>query len=97
MPQSQQKSSAFLVSWNVFLKEASMVNSVDPNQTAPIGAVCSGSTLFAFILNSTVVLGNYLQQTASADDIFKCIFFLEALRVDYILLHNPIYSKFGAS
>ena len=28
-----------------------MVNSVDPDQTAPIGAVCSGSTLFASILN----------------------------------------------
>ena len=27
-----------------------MGNSVDPDQTAPIGAVCSGSTLFASIL-----------------------------------------------
>ena len=27
-----------------------MANSVDPDQTAPIGAVCSGSTLFACIL-----------------------------------------------
>ena len=26
-------------------------NSVDSDQTAPIGAVCSGSTLFATILN----------------------------------------------
>ena len=53
-----------------------MTKSVDPDQTAPIGAVCSGSTLFASILNSSVMLGNYLQQTASAEDIFKCIFFL---------------------
>ena len=53
-----------------------MANSVDPDQTAPIGAVCSGSTLFASILNSSVILGNYLQQTISADDIFSfgCIF-----------------------
>ena len=51
-----------------------MANSVDPDQTAPIGAVCSGSTLFASILNSPVMLGNYLQQTASADNIFICIF-----------------------
>ena len=29
--------------------------SVDPDQTAPIGAVCSGSTLFASILNSSVM------------------------------------------
>ena len=52
-----------------------MANSVDPDQTASIGAVCSGSTLFASILNSSVMLGNYLQQTTSADDIFRCIFF----------------------
>ena len=39
-----------------------MANSVDPDQTAPIGAVCSGSTLFASILNSSVILVNYLQQ-----------------------------------
>ena len=59
-----------------------MANSVDPEQTAPIGAVCSGSTLFASILNSSVMLGNYLQQTTSADDIFRWIFFLGALMVN---------------
>ena len=59
-----------------------MANSVDPDQTAPMGAVCSGSMLFASILNSSVVLGNYLQQTTSADNIFRCIFFLGALRVN---------------
>ena len=58
-----------------------MANSVDPDQTAPIGAVCSGSTLFASILNLSVMLGNFLHQTTSADDIFRCIFFLGALRV----------------
>ena len=51
-----------------------MANSVNPDQTAPIGAVCFGSTLFASILNSPVIVGNYLQQTTSADDIFRCIF-----------------------
>ena len=51
-----------------------MANSVDPDQTAPIGVVCSGSTLFASILNLSVMLGNYLQQTTSADNIFRCIF-----------------------
>ena len=45
-----------------------------------LGAVCSGSTLFASILSLSVMLGNYLQQMASADDIFRCIF-LGALRV----------------
>ena len=53
-----------------------MVNSVDPDQTAPIGAVCSGSTLLASKLNSSVMLCNYLQLATSADDIFRCIFFL---------------------
>ena len=33
-----------------------MANRVDPDQTAPIGAVCSGSTLFATILNLSVML-----------------------------------------
>ena len=74
----------------MFKKPPSMSNSMDPDQNAPIGAVCSwspdqnaplgavcsGSTLFASILNSSVMLGNYLQQTTSADDILRCIFFL---------------------
>ena len=51
-----------------------MENSVDPDKTAPIGAHCSGSTLFASILNSQEMLGNYLQQMTTADDIFRCIF-----------------------
>ena len=53
---------------------ASMANSVNPDQTALIEAVCSGSTLFASILNSSEMLGNYLQQTTLAGDIFRCIF-----------------------
>ena len=53
-----------------------MANSVDPDQTAPTGTVCSGSTLFASILNLSAMQGNYLQQTTSADNIFRCIFFL---------------------
>ena len=53
-----------------------MANTQDLDQTAPIGAVCSGSMQFASILYSSVMLGNYLQQTTSADDILRCIFFL---------------------
>ena len=49
----------------------SMTNSMDPDQTAPIG-----STLFACIFNLSVMLGNYLQQTTSADVIFQMHFFL---------------------
>ena len=51
-----------------------MANSVDPDQTAT-----AGSTLFASILNKSVMLGNYLQRTTTADDIF-----LSALRVTQI-------------
>ena len=53
-----------------------MANSVDPDQTAPIGAVCSGSMLFASIL---YFVGN-LRQTFAADDFsrrhFQIHFFL---------------------
>ena len=52
-----------------------MANSVDPDQQSVL------ATPFAFILNSSVMLGNYLQQTTSAGDIFRCIFFLCVLRV----------------
>ena len=58
-----------------------MTNSVDPDQTAPVGAVCSGSTLFASILNLSVMLGNYLQQMTSVEDIFRKKIILGALRV----------------
>ena len=60
-----------------------MANSVDPDQTAPIGAVCSGSTLYATILNSSVMLGYFF----AADDFsrrhFHMHFFLGALRVKF--------------
>ena len=47
-----------------------MANSVDPDQTAPIGEVCSGPTLFASLLNLSAMLGNYLQQTTFSDAFF---------------------------
>ena len=50
-----------------------MANSVDPDQ---IGAVCSWSTLFASIRNSSIMVGIYLQQATSADDISDAILFL---------------------
>ena len=40
-----------------------MANNVDPDQTAPIEAVCSGYMLFASIINLSVIIGNYLQRT----------------------------------
>ena len=42
-----------------------MANSVDPDQNAPKGAVCSGSMLFASILNLSVML---VRQFFAADD-----------------------------
>ena len=60
-----------------------MANSVDPDQTAPIGAVCSGSTLFASILK---FVSNVRQ--LFADDFsrrhFQMHFFLGVLRVKCI-------------
>ena len=58
-----------------------MANSVDPNQTAPIGAVCFGSTLFASKHKSSVMLGNYLQQKLQQTT-FSDAFFHGALRVN---------------
>ena len=63
-----------------------MANSVDPDQSAPIGAVCSGSTLFASLLNLSVMLAKYFQQTTSADNIFRCIFFLALSTVSFVWL-----------
>ena len=79
-----------------------MANSVDPDQTAPIGAVqtapigavCSGSTLFACIpkfASITVVFGNYLQQTTSADDIFRCIILTQGNSMLLSNLSTKIY------
>ena len=69
MRQSQQKSSAFLVCSNV--------------KEAPIGAVCSGSTLFASILLKFV---SNARQLFAADDFSRRhfqmhFFFLGALMV----------------
>ena len=61
-----------------------MANSADPDQTAPLGAVCCGSTLFASILNLSVMLW----QLFAGDDFsrrhFQMHFFLDALRVNYV-------------
>ena len=53
---------------------------MDPDQTAPIGAVCSGSTLFASILNSSVMVGNYFAANDFSRRYFQIHFFLGALR-----------------
>ena len=55
-------------------------------------AVCFGSTLFASILILSVMLGNYLQQTTSADDIFSCMFFLalKGLRMIFRVNKNSV-------
>ena len=72
-----------------------MANGMDLDQTAPIGAVCSGSMLFASILNSSVMLGNYLQQTTSADVIFQMHFFLGTLRANCLTVLSDFIWDFG--
>ena len=54
-----------------------MANSVDPDQTAPIGAVCSGSMLFASILKGDI----------SRFSIFLCKFHLYVRF--YVFIKNP--------
>ena len=49
-----------------------MANSVKPEQTAPQSV--PGLHCLLLYLNSSFMLGNYLQQTTSAEDIFRCIF-----------------------
>ena len=65
MRQSQQMSSAEM------FKKPLWQNSVDSVQTAPIGAVCSGSMPFASNFNLSVILGNYLQQTTFSNAFFS--------------------------
>ena len=68
-----------------------MANSVDPDQTAPIEAVCSGSMRFASILIRNV------RQLFTADNFsrrhFQIHFFLGTLRVNtkkYLLLGSKL-------
>ena len=68
--------------WTLIIREASSPRSIlfltlnAPIAKKVVGAVCAESTMFASILNSSVMLGNYLQQKTSADYIFRCFFFL---------------------
>ena len=68
-----------------------MANSVDPDQTAPIGAVCSGSTLFASILKFV----SNARHLFAADDFtrrhFKMHFCLGALRVKTFTIPSKHY------
>ena len=52
-----------------------MANSVDPDQTAPKEQSDLGPPCLLLCLNLSVMLGNYLQQTTSADIIFQMHFF----------------------
>ena len=64
-----------------------MANSVDPDQTAPIGAVCSLSTLFASILNFV----SNVRQLFAADDFsrrhFQMHFFLALLGLTHYIVY----------
>ena len=56
-----------------------MANSVDPDQTAPIGAVCSGSTLFASILNFSKCLAIFCRRRLQQKTFSDALFFLALL------------------
>ena len=61
---------------------------VDPDQTASIGAVCSGSTLFASLLNLSIVYRQLFAADHFSIRLFSDAVFLGALRVKLILC-NP--------
>ena len=79
-----------------------MTNSVDPEQTAAIGAVCSGSTLFASMLNLSVMLGNYfypifcahliifiiITSTPTLECLHCVVCVKSVIQTDFIPLHN---------
>ena len=65
--------------WNVL--EASSTNSVDPDQTAPIGAVWSGSTLFASLLALVNNVRKSMQQKTDRQQ-------FSALRFNSMVLGN---------
>ena len=74
-----------------------MANSVDPVQTAPIGAVCSGSTLFPSIPNRSVMHGKDFSRRH-----FQMHFFLGALRVNVnvisgLSIHLYLYFAYASS
>ena len=73
----------------LFSRLLKCLRSLFDKQSGP-RSVCYVSTLFASILNLSVMLGNYLQQTTSADNIFRC--FLGALRVK--LFRENVYHRF---
>ena len=50
--------------------EASLTNSVDPDQAAPF----EHRTFAPYTQNTPTKSGNHMQQTTFADDIFGCIF-----------------------
>ena len=58
-----------------------MANSVEPD--------CSGFTLFASILNLSLIIDNHLQQTTSADNIFRCILRVKNILYRYLHVYMP--------
>ena len=81
-------SSVYVVCW-IFLQTFQtyfciQANSVDPDQTAPKGAVWSGSTLFAEVTFN--VTSRRQKQTTKV--------VIGALRVNFLTCHNLIFVKF---
>ena len=75
-----------------------MANSVDPDQTTPIGAVCSGSTLFAFYgqisVIRTSIIRNYwvIRRQRTVPTFFSIIFCNKT--TDYSNFDYPKNSSF---
>ena len=50
-----------------------MANSVDPDQTAPSGAVWSGSALFAYVILSETLVFEFLEHKKCKDLVYHYI------------------------
>ena len=60
-----------------------MSHGVDPDQTAHMSNLIWVHAVLLLYLNSSIIFGNYLQQTTSADDIYRYIF-LGAWRIKLV-------------
>ena len=52
-----------------------MANSVDPDQTAPIGAVCSGSTLIGAVCSGSTLFASLLKFASYVGQLFAAVDF----------------------
>ena len=71
----------------------SVASSVDPDQTAPLEAVWSDSTLFAYMLKWPCDVSNMMQETALVDPHFYLYYFVAGKWLKILLKTTIIIGK----